>query len=156
VLNARDDAQEAAVIAQAGQPARVTVATNMAGRGTDIRLASGISELGGLHVLSTCFHESRRIDRQLFGRSGRQGDQGSHQTIVSLEDEIFIQYLSPVIRRMLGQLCSSGRCLPDWLLACARRFIQRRAEAHHARTRRDMMKLDENLNDMLAFSGRPD
>ncbi len=156
VLNARDDAQEAAVIAQAGQPARITVATNMAGRGTDIRLARGISELGGLHVLSTCFHESRRIDRQLFGRSGRQGDQGSHQTIVSLEDEIFIQYLSPVIRRMLGQLCSSGRCLPDWLLACARRFIQRRAEAHHARMRRDMMKLDENLNDMLAFSGRPD
>ena len=156
VLNARDDAQEAAVIALAGQSARVTVATNMAGRGTDIRLASGMSDLGGLHVLSTCFHESSRIDRQLFGRSGRQGDQGSHQTVVSLEDEIFIQYLNPAVRKVLGGFCRSGGSLPDWLLACVRRLVQRRAEARHARMRRDMMKLDENLNDMLAFSGRPD
>lgn len=156
VLNARDDAMEAAVISRAGQPGSVTVATNMAGRGTDIRLANGISNLGGLHVLSTCFHESRRIDRQLFGRSGRQGDRGSYQTIVSLEDEIFNKFLNPAVRMALGRLCPRGDSVPDWLLAGVRRFVQGRAEARHARTRKDMMKLDENTNDMLAFSGRPE
>src|SRR3990170_4095314 len=88
VLNAGQDQEEAEVIAIAGSCGRITVATNMAGRGTDIRLGPGVAELGGLHVLATERHEARRIDRQLFGRGGRQGDPGSFQLIVSLEDEI--------------------------------------------------------------------
>src|SRR5262249_3997301 len=92
VLNARQDQEEAAIIAQAGEPGKITVATNMAGRGTDIRLAPGVAERGGLHVIGTERHEARRIDRQLFGRCGRQGDPGSYEMIVSLEDELFTIY----------------------------------------------------------------
>lgn len=156
VLNARDAAEEAAIVAQAGQAGRITVATNMAGRGTDIRLGAGVSEQGGLHVLSTCFHEARRIDRQLFGRCGRQGDCGSYQTIVSLEDEIFELYLPPWIKAVLVRFFDDRGVLPPRLLPLLRWAVQRRAEARHARIRRDMMRLDENLSDMLAFSGRPE
>ena len=78
----------------AGEQARITVATNMAGRGTDIRLAPGVAELGGLHVIATERHEARRIDRQLFGRCGRQGDPGTSEAIVSLEDELVTVYVS--------------------------------------------------------------
>ncbi|MFZ1908038.1 MAG: prepilin peptidase, partial [Burkholderiales bacterium] len=87
LLNAKQDGEEADVISRAGEAGRVTVATNMAGRGTDIRLGPGVAESGGLHVILTEYHESRRIDRQLFGRCGRQGDPGSCEAIVSLEDE---------------------------------------------------------------------
>ncbi len=92
VLNARQDQEEAEVIARAGERGRITVATNMAGRGTDIRLAPGVVELGGLHVLATERHDAGRIDRQLFGRCGRQGDPGSFQVVVSLEDEIIHEF----------------------------------------------------------------
>jgi len=88
VLNARQDQEEAEVIANAGSRGRITVATNMAGRGTDIRLGPEVAALGGLHVLATERHDARRIDRQLFGRGGRQGDPGSFQVIASVEDEI--------------------------------------------------------------------
>src|SRR5208282_6000863 len=81
--------EEAAIVARAGEPTRVTVATNMAGRGTDIRLGEGVAENGGLHVILTEYHESRRIDRQFFGRCARQGDPGSCEAIVSLEDEVY-------------------------------------------------------------------
>src|SRR5262249_44397317 len=92
VLNARQDRAEADIIAHAGEPEHIVVATNMAGRGTDIRLAPGVAERGGLHVIATEGHEARRIDRQLFGRCGRQGDPGSHELLVSLEDEIMTVY----------------------------------------------------------------
>lgn len=154
VLNARDAAEEAAVVAQAGIAGRITVATNMAGRGTDIRLGSGVSEQGGLHVLATCFHEARRIDRQLFGRSGRQGDRGSYQTIVSLEDEIFTLYLASPLRSFILRFYGDRETLPRWLVRVLRFVVQRKAEQRHARVRKDMMRFDENLNDMLAFSGR--
>src|SRR4029077_16221136 len=88
VLNARQHEKEAEIVAQAGQSGRVTIATNMAGRGTDIKLGPGVAEAGGLHVLGTERHEARRVDRQLIGRSGRQGDPGSSQFFVSLEDEL--------------------------------------------------------------------
>jgi preprotein translocase subunit SecA len=88
VLNARQDEQEADVVAQAGQPGRVTIATNMAGRGTDIKLGAGVAEAGGLHVLGTERHDAQRIDRQLAGRAARQGDPGSVQFFLSLEDEL--------------------------------------------------------------------
>ncbi len=90
LLNARNHAAEAEIVARAGQPGNVTVATNMAGRGTDILLGDGVSEKGGLHVIGTEMHESARIDRQLFGRAGRQGDPGSGQQFLALDDEILI------------------------------------------------------------------
>src|SRR6185369_14138706 len=88
VLNARQHEQEAKIIAQAGMPGRVTIATNMAGRGTDIKPADEVLLAGGLHVIGTERHEALRIDRQLIGRAGRQGDPGSAQFYVSLEDEL--------------------------------------------------------------------
>src|SRR5437667_1324490 len=88
VLNAEQNEREAEIVAEAGQPGTVTVATNMAGRGTDIKLGKGVAEAGGLHVIGTERHEAERIDRQLQGRSGRQGDPGSAQFMVSLEDQL--------------------------------------------------------------------
>ncbi|MGA2652286.1 MAG: DEAD/DEAH box helicase [Terracidiphilus sp.] len=92
VLNARNEEEEAAIIARAGGRGAVTVSTNMAGRGVDIRLGSGVAELGGLHVMGVNRHESRRIDHQLRGRAGRQGDPGSSQFFVSLEDDLLVKY----------------------------------------------------------------
>ncbi len=100
VLNARQREVEAAIIAQAGERGTVTISTNMAGRGTDIRLGEGVAELGGLHVIGTNRHESRRIDNQLRGRAGRQGDPGSSRFFVSLEDDLLVKYgdLNPDLR----------------------------------------------------------
>jgi preprotein translocase subunit SecA len=101
VLNARQDQREAAIIAQAGERGAVTISTNMAGRGTDIRLGEGVAELGGLHVIGMNRHESRRIDNQLRGRAGRQGDPGSSRFFVSLEDDLVLKYgdLNPKLGR---------------------------------------------------------
>jgi len=154
VLNARQDQEEAQIITQAGQPGRITVATNMAGRGTDIRLAPGVAEAGGLHVLATERHESRRIDRQLFGRGGRQGDPGSFQSILSLEDELITDCFGDYPARILGRWLDRARPLPGWLCVPIVKGAQATAERHHRRTRRDLLKLDDNLGDMLAFSGR--
>jgi len=154
LLNARQDEEEAEIVAQAGQKGRVTVATNMAGRGTDIALGNGVVELGGLHVIASELHESRRIDRQLFGRGARQGDPGSFEAIVSAEDELLRIYLGPAARwaarhRGIGR-SRFGQALLRRLL----RTAQRRAEYSHARLRRDLLRIDEQLGDMLAFSGR--
>ena len=154
VLNARQDQEEAEVIARAGERGRITVATNMAGRGTDIRLAPGVAELGGLHVLATERHDARRIDRQLFGRCGRQGDPGSFQVIMSLEDEIFHDYFKGrelLLRRLFPQ---SGRPLPDWLGKLFVSAAQSIAERHHGRIRRELLRVDDQLSDLLAFTGR--
>jgi preprotein translocase subunit SecA len=98
VLNARHEEQEAALIACAGERGAVTISTNMAGRGTDIKLGAGVAELGGLHILGTNRHEARRIDFQLRGRAGRQGDPGSTRFIVSLEDDIMVRYGEDIAR----------------------------------------------------------
>lgn len=95
VLNARHIEEEAAIVAKAGQVGKVTVATNMAGRGTDIRLGPGVAELGGLHVICTELHESQRIDRQLIGRCGRQGDPGTYRQFLALDDEILLTAYGP-------------------------------------------------------------
>jgi preprotein translocase subunit SecA len=92
VLNARNEEAEAAIVARAGEAGAVTISTNMAGRGVDIRLGAGVAQLGGLHVVGTNRHEASRIDRQLRGRAGRQGDPGSSQFFVSLQDPLFIKY----------------------------------------------------------------
>ena len=149
VLNARQDQEEAKIIANAGERGRITVATNMAGRGTDIRLGPGVAELGGLHVLATERHDARRIDRQLFGRGGRQGDPGSFQAIVSLEDEIVQEVFGAHAARLgRGVARRAGRLI----VAAA----QRLAERHHAKTRRELLRVDDHLSDLLAFTGRPE
>ena len=154
VLNARQDREEAEIIAQAGQRGQITVATNMAGRGTDILLGPGVRELGGLHVIATERHEARRIDRQLFGRGGRQGDPGTYESFASLEDDILSAFLaSPggrLIRRGLNFDALKGGRLREFLATLA----QRVAERKHFYLRRNLLKFDESLEEAMAFSGR--
>ena len=151
VLNARQNQEEAQIIAQAGQPGRITVATNMAGRGTDIQLESEIAELGGLHVIASERHEARRIDRQLFGRGARQGDPGSYQSIVSLEDEFIRDFYG---KRVLDFFSGRKKALPGWLGKLLLARAQSSAERYHSRLRRELLKLDDSQSDLLAFSGR--
>ena len=153
VLNARQDEEEAAIIARAGEPGRITVATNMAGRGTDIRLAPGVAERGGLHVIATERHEARRIDRQLFGRCARQGDPGSYEMILSLEDELFTNHGNS-LWRFFGSNVYRCHPLSRWLGNVALRLAQRAAERLHWQMRRDLLKADDHLETALAFSGR--
>jgi len=153
LLNAKQDESEADVIALAGHQARVTVATNMAGRGTDIQLGPGVAEKGGLHVILTEYHESRRIDRQLFGRCARQGDPGSCEAIVSLEDEIFTVY-APAATRWVSRLARSRKKLPDVVYWGLKTLAQFSAERKNAHIRIQNLKQDRRLSRILAFSGR--
>jgi preprotein translocase subunit SecA len=156
LLNARQDAAEATIIAEAGQYGRITVATNMAGRGTDILLGPKVAELGGLHVIATELHEARRIDRQLFGRCGRQGDPGTCEALVSAQDEL-PKLHSHGVWKLLGRAAASpGQSFPSALRTLNLRVAQRSAERLHRRMRRDLLKIDEHLSSTLAFSGRPE
>jgi len=153
VLNAVRHREEAQVTAAAGQPGKITVATNMAGRGTDIRLGAGVAKLGGLHVLATERHEAGRIDRQLFGRSARQGDPGSAQAVVSLEDELVRRHaphLAASLRRRHGRTDRevSGR-LSRHLFNSA----QRRAERLSLAQRKGVLRADDWLDEYLGFAG---
>jgi preprotein translocase subunit SecA len=152
VLNARQDANEAEIVSQAGQRGRVTVATNMAGRGTDIKLGPGVADLGGLHVIGTERHEAERIDRQLAGRAGRQGDPGSAQFFVSLEDQL-LEGLGPKRQRALAELGRSGVSRP-WAVY-RRLFVkaQRKVEKKHYRQRLDLMNYDKQRQEMLQDLG---
>jgi len=155
VLNARQDKEEAEIVADAGQRGRITVATNMAGRGTDIRLGEGVAELGGLHVIATERHEAGRIDRQLFGRCGRQGDPGSGEAILSLEDELIEVYTGRITRRLVKAILGKpGGLTARWIARGLFRRGQRSAEEQHARMRHDLLKMDEQMGQSLAFSGR--
>jgi preprotein translocase subunit SecA len=157
VLNARQDKEEAEIIAQAGQGSRITVATNMAGRGTDILLGSGVADLKGLHVIATERHEAGRIDRQLFGRCGRQGDPGSCEAIVSFEDELIDVYTSKLLRWLaIAFLKNPGSMLTRWFGKVIFHRAQRAAERQHSRMRHDLLKFDEQISDSLAFTGRPE
>jgi preprotein translocase subunit SecA len=153
VLNARQDQEEASVVAKAGEQRRVTVATNMAGRGTDIKLQPGVAEAGGLHVLATERHEAARIDRQLYGRTGRQGDPGSHETMMSLEDDLMATR-GALSRWMTQALLKSRGSLKGRVASFLVRRAQVSAERMHARVRRDLLQSEEQLGSSLAFSGR--
>ena len=156
VLNARQDAEEADIVALAGASGCITVATNMAGRGTDIVLRPGVAEGGGLHVVLTELHEAKRIDRQLMGRCGRQGDPGSYQAFLSLEDELATTHLG-ALRRGLGTLAAwPSLAASQWLLRYLLYSGQRSAERLHSRMRHDLLKMDEKLDTSLAFTGGRD
>jgi preprotein translocase subunit SecA len=149
LLNARQDADEAGIVAEAGQEGRITVATNMAGRGTDIKLGPGVAEKGGLHVICTERHDSGRIDRQLFGRSGRQGDPGSCEAILAAEDELATRHAA-----LPAAWLSRLRRVPRRAGAALYWLAQHRAERANSYARRQLLQMDEALGDMLAFSGR--
>ena len=156
VLNARQDAEEARIVAQAGQTGRITVATNMAGRGTDIRLGSGVAGGGGLHVIASERAEARRIDRQLAGRCGRQGDPGSYEMILSLEDDGAALYFPRGVQRILTALAATAGVVPPRLGVFLMRLPQLAEERKHGRMRRALMELEESLEDLLAYSGPQD
>jgi preprotein translocase subunit SecA len=151
VLNARQDAEEAAIVASAGEAARVTVATNMAGRGTDIELGAGVAERGGLHVIVCERNESRRVDRQLIGRAGRQGDPGSYEYIGALDDELLKTALG---ERLIAALARRRGGVPGRFAALLFALAQRLAGFRHRRTRRALLALDESRADLTAFAGR--
>ena len=153
VLNAKQDREEADVVAGAGLAGRVTVATNMAGRGTDIELGPGVAARGGLHVIVTEYHESPRIDRQLLGRAARQGDPGSGEAIVALDDELFAVH-APRLARWARALAGPTGRVPPAALALLRRVAQRAAEARSRSARMASLEHDRRLARMLAFSGR--
>jgi len=136
VLNARHIEREAEIVSQAGQHGQITVSTNMAGRGTDIKLGDGVQELGGLHVICTELHDSARIDRQLVGRCGRQGDPGTWRQYVSLDDDILVQGYGPQrTKRITAGLRSRLGGNPESLLKTFK-GAQERVEARHRRQRR--------------------
>jgi preprotein translocase subunit SecA len=153
LLNARQLAEEALIIAAAGRPGRVTVATNMAGRGTDILLDSQVRAAGGLHVILTEYHESRRIDRQLFGRAGRQGDPGSYESLTSLDDDLFAAH-APWAARRLRVLFVATSELPRCLGSLLRIAAQAAADQRHARIRASVLRGETHSDRSLAFAGR--
>ena len=154
VLNAVRHREEAQIIAGAGQAGKITVATNMAGRGTDIKLGRGVAESGGLHVIASERNESGRIDRQLFGRCARQGDPGSAQAIVSLEDEFVSRYAKNIIAYLKKRHAFNTDGISSKTTRAAFRLAQRRAEKLALRQRKSVMRTDHWLEEQLSFSGR--
>lgn len=147
VLNAKFHEQEAEIVARAGQRGTVTIATNMAGRGTDIKLGEGVAALGGLHVLATERHEARRIDRQLRGRCARQGDPGSSHFYISLEDDLMRLFGSDSIRRVLGRIkWQEGQELKHPLMARSIESTQKRVEHHYFEIRKRTLEYDDVMN----------
>lgn len=147
VLNAKHHAEEAEIIAQAGQVGKVTIATNMAGRGTDIVLGQGVRELGGLHILGTERHESRRIDNQLRGRSGRQGDPGSSRFYLSLEDDLMRLFGSDRLSHIMQRLgMDEGEPIENKMVSRAIESAQKRVEGHHFEIRKTLLDYDNVMN----------
>jgi preprotein translocase subunit SecA len=155
VLNAVQHEREAEIIARAGREKAVTVATNMAGRGTDIKLEGPVRDRGGLHVILTELHSSVRVDRQLHGRAGRQGDPGTVAEIISLEDDLFAA-IPAWVRRLLGALLTTGfagrpAAAAAWKIAALCQWLgDRRA----FRLRRQMVKSNSYFADMISYSGK--
>ncbi len=154
LLNAKQDKDEANIIAQAGHQQTITVATNMAGRGTDIKLDSSVIGLGGLHIIALSLNDSRRIDRQLYGRCGRQGEPGSAEAILSLEDPALAEYYSSAMLKLIEKLCSDTKPLADFIGKIVLRLPQQKNENNQSRIRKSLMKQDRHLQKILAFSGK--
>jgi len=147
VLNAKQHEREAEIIAMAGQLGRVTIATNMAGRGTDIKLGPGVKEVGGLHILGTSRHESRRIDNQLRGRSGRQGDPGSSRFYLSLEDDLLRIFGSERISGFMGKLgMEEDDPIEHSWISKAIENAQRKVEGHNFDIRKHLLEYDDVMN----------
>ncbi len=147
VLNAKHHDQEAEIIAEAGQKGRVTIATNMAGRGTDIKLGDGVAGLGGLHILGTSRHESRRIDNQLRGRSGRQGDPGSSRFYLSLEDDLLRIFGSDRISGIMDKLgMEEDEPIEHTMISKAIENAQRKVEGHNFDIRKHLLEYDDVMN----------
>lgn len=148
VLNAKNHAYEAEIVAKAGVYGAVTIATNMAGRGTDIVLGDGVPEVGGLHILGTERHESRRIDNQLRGRSGRQGDPGSSQFYLALEDDLMRKFGSENMRSMMDRLgMEDDQPIESRMISKAVESAQKRVEGANFDTRRIVLQYDDVLNE---------
>ena len=147
VLNAKHHEKEAEIVAQAGQLGHVTIATNMAGRGTDIVLGEGVVEQGGLHILATERHEARRIDNQLRGRSGRQGDPGSSRFYLSLEDDLLRIFGSDRIKGLMGRMgMDDGEPIEHRMVSNAIEKAQMRVEAHNFDIRKHLLEYDDVMN----------
>jgi preprotein translocase subunit SecA len=147
VLNAKQHAREATIVAQAGQRGAVTIATNMAGRGTDIKLGEGVASLGGLHIIGTERHESRRIDNQLRGRSGRQGDPGSSRFFVSFEDEIMKRFAPDWLPGLMGRLgMNDDQPLESKMVTRAIEQAQQKVEAYNFDIRKHVVEYDDVMN----------
>jgi len=147
VLNAKFHAEEAEIISRAGEPGSVTIATNMAGRGTDIILGEGVADVGGLHIIGTERHESRRIDNQLRGRAGRQGDPGSSQFYLSLEDELMRRFGAENIMAMMDRLgLDEDQPIESRMITKAVESAQKRVEGNNFDTRKIVLQYDDVMN----------
>jgi preprotein translocase subunit SecA len=147
VLNAKHHEKEAQIIAEAGQPAKVTIATNMAGRGVDIKLGPGVVAKGGLHIVGTERHESRRVDNQLRGRAGRQGDPGSSRFYLSLEDDLLRIFGSDRIAPIMSKLgMEEGEPIEHNLINRAVENAQKKVEAHNFDIRKHLLEYDDVMN----------
>ena len=147
VLNAKNHAREAEIIAKAGEKGSVTIATNMAGRGTDIKLGEGVTELGGLCVIGTERHESRRIDNQLRGRSGRQGDPGFTQFYIAMDDELMIRFGSEKIKNILQSTgIDDGMVIRSKMFSRSVASAQKRVEGNNYDMRKSVLQYDDVMN----------
>ena len=147
VLNAKNHAREAEIIAKAGEKGSVTIATNMAGRGTDIKLGKGVKELGGLCVIGTERHESRRIDNQLRGRSGRQGDPGMSQFFVSMEDELMVRFGTEKIKTMMQTFgFEEDQAIRSKMFTKSIETAQKRVEGNNFDIRKQLLQYDDVMN----------
>jgi preprotein translocase subunit SecA len=147
VLNAKNHAHEAEIIARAGEPGSVTVSTNMAGRGTDIKLGKGVADLGGLHVIGSERHEARRIDNQLRGRSGRQGDPGSSRFYVSLEDDLMRIFGGDRIKNVMEKLkVPEDQPIQAGIVSKSLESAQKKVEGHNFDVRKHVVEYDDVMN----------
>jgi preprotein translocase subunit SecA len=147
LLNAKHHQREAEIVQEAGQPGAVTIATNMAGRGTDIKLGPGVKEAGGLAIIGTERHESRRVDRQLRGRAGRQGDPGTSQFFVSLEDDLMRLFGSERIARIMDRLgMKEGEVIQSSMITSSIERAQRKVEENNFGIRKRLLEYDDQMN----------
>ena len=148
VINAKQDKAEAQIVKGAGYAGKITIATNMAGRGTDIKLGPGVRKAGGLHVIATERHEAARIDRQLAGRGGRQGDPGSYEEILSREDPLLLSGLNSFVGRLVR------RSVPLKIYRLVFWAVQKKMETYHRQVRKELFRKDQQQGSLLSFSGR--